>query len=354
MSFSRKQCNILRGLAILSIVLHNFLHQTRFGFTGQNESSFDIERTQGFLASVFSDGVWNAFCEIFSFLGWIGVPVFVFLSGYGLVKKYEQEDTPLKIWPYLKHSWLKLFLLMLPGVLFCALFNQFLGLGGLHVQLKYAAYLSLLGNLFGLDSMTPSIYWYFGLTFELYLAYIVLNKYRSRILLILGITLPLILQICLLYTGKENLVHFNLRNMIGWLPMFCTGVFLGRYKKRDEEKPDKRWWIYLLSLLLSAALLIPCNKSPWCWALIHFVSFAFFFSLFKLIDRLPHVNSVFVFIGSYASFIFAAHPIARIIVNECRIESWGAGLELLLYLLFIAILVPLYRIIVVKLTALFQ
>ena len=304
---------------------------------------------------MFSEGFWNAFGEVFSFLGWIGVPVFVFLSGYGLVMKYEQDPSPFRIWPYIKHSWLKLFLLMLPGVLFCAVFNQIIGMGGLHVQLKYAAYLSLLGNLFGLDTLTPSIYWYFGLTFELYLAYIVLNKYRSKILLFICIALPLVLQIILLYAGKDNIVHFNLRNLIGWLPMFCMGVFLGRYEKR-EERPEKKspWWIFLLLLLISSVLLIPCNLYPWCWVLIHFVSFVFFYSLFYLFHRLPHIGSVFAFVGSYASFVFAAHPIARIIINECRIESWGAGLELLLYLLLIIILVPLYKFIVVKLAALFH
>ena len=266
MSLSREQCNELRGLAILAIVLHNFLHQTRFGFTGQNESAFQLERTHDFLAGVFSGGFWNAFGEVFSFLGWIGVPVFVFLSGYGLVKKYEQDPSPMRTWPYVIHSWLKLFLLMLPGVLFCAVFNQIIGLGGLHVQLKYAAYLSLLGNLFGLDTLTPSIYWYFGLTFELYLVYIVLNKHRSKVLLAIGIVFPLILQFFLLYAGKDSIVHFNLRNLIGWLPVFCTAVILGRHEKYGERPDEKTpWWVFLVLLFISSALLIPCNTYPWCW-----------------------------------------------------------------------------------------
>ena len=356
MSISRKQCNELRGLAILAIIFHNFLHQTRFGFTTQNESSFDPARTQEFLGRVFHEGFWNSLGEVFSFLGWIGVPVFVFLSGYGLVKKYEQGSTPLKIKTYVKHSWLKLFLLMLPGVLFCALYNQFMGLGGLHTHIRYAIYLSLLGNFVGIDTMTPSIYWYFGLTFELYLVYILFNRFRSKRLLLICMIAPLILQLGLLLLGQDNLVHFNLRNFIGWLPVFGTGIYLGRYEKphvENSEKPSSRW-LYLLLLLLSSGLIVLCNVSPWSWVLIHFAALLFFYSLIKVFDGLTPVKSLFAFIGTYASFIFASHPIARIIINECHLGSHGLnpGMELLLYVLLVIALLPLYKFIVVKLTKL--
>ncbi len=355
MSLSREQCNELRGLAIIFIVIHNFVHQVRFGFTCQNESSFLIERTRDYLDRVFSGGILNSVYEFFSFLGWIGVPVFVFLSGYGLVKKYETDSHSLIIKTYVGHSWLKLFFLMLPGVVFFALFNQFIGLGGLHVHLKYAAYLSLLGNLFGLDTLTPSIYWYFGLTFELYLAYIVLNRFRSKTLLFCCVALPLVFQICLLYTGHDDFVHFNLRNLIGWLPVFCTGVYLGRYGEQQKDHHNKTHWsIFLGLLILSAGLLPLCNLAPWSWVFIHFVSLLFFFCLVRLLDSVRPIASALVFLGSYSSFVFASHPISRIIVNDWSNPSWGVGLQLMLYFLLIFAMVPLYKFIVVKLTALFN
>lgn len=354
MSLSRKQCNELRGLAIIFIVIHNFVHQVRFGFTCQNESSFLIERTRDYLDRVFSGGLGNSFYEFFSFLGWIGVPVFVFLSGYGLVKKYETDPHSLKLKTYVGHSWLKLFFLMLPGVVFFSLFNQFIGLGGLHVHLKYAAYLSLLGNLFGLDTLTPSIYWYFGLTFELYLAYIVLNRFRSKALLFCCIALPLVFQIGLLYTGHNDFVHFNLRNLIGWLPVFCSGVFLGRYGEQYADYKKVHWGAFLALFLLSAGLLPLCNLAPWSWVLIHFVSLLFFYCLVRVLEQIRPIASALVFLGSYSSFVFASHPISRIIVNDCSDGSWGVGLELMLYLLLIFALAPLYKFIVVKLTALFN
>lgn len=168
MNLSRTQCSILKGLAILSIALHNFIHQIRFGFAQQNESSFNIDNTINFFQGL-NEGGWNTLLQFSSFLGWIGVPVFVFLSGYGLVRKYESSSNIVKTGPYICHSWAKLFSMMLPGILFFAVFMQLTGYGGFHVQIKYAAYLSMLGNLFGLYELTPGVYWYFGLTFELYL-----------------------------------------------------------------------------------------------------------------------------------------------------------------------------------------
>lgn len=355
MNIPRKQCNVLRGLAIVCIVFHNFLHQG-FGFTTQNESSFSINRTQDFLESLCNGGFWNALGEIFSFLGWLGVPVFVFLSGYGLVKKYEQSTTPMDVKAFIRHSWLKLFLLMLPGVLFFALYHQLTGIGGLNVNIRYGVYLSLLGNLFGVDTMTPSIYWYFGLTFELYLAYIILNRYRSSFLLAAGIVFPIILQICLLHVGKDGFIHFNLRNIVGWLPVFCSGILVGRYESNFGSDHDNniRSYYYLIILLVLSGLLIICNTVPHLWVLIHFVSVLFFYCLARLLCKLRSVETAFAFIGLYSSFIFASHPISRLIITEYRTESWDIGIQLLLYILLIVILVPIYRFIVNKITALFQ
>ena len=58
----------------------------------------------------------NLFGELFSFLGWIGVPVFVFLTGYGLASKYPCK-ADIDAYKYLKFNYLKLFLLLLLGIL---------------------------------------------------------------------------------------------------------------------------------------------------------------------------------------------------------------------------------------------
>lgn len=72
----------MRGIAILFIILHNYLHLEQYGFTGENEMSFSGDKAVDFFNAV-SNGS-NVIAEFLSHLGWIGVPVFVFLTGYGI------------------------------------------------------------------------------------------------------------------------------------------------------------------------------------------------------------------------------------------------------------------------------
>ena len=87
---SRAECTAMRGIAILAIVLHNYCH-----FIGkivkENEYQFFTSN---------NDRLWHALTNIdellpvhlLSYFGHYGVPVFLFLSGFGLVKKYEKNE----------------------------------------------------------------------------------------------------------------------------------------------------------------------------------------------------------------------------------------------------------------------
>lgn len=344
MELSKRQCNELRGLAILSIVLHNFFHQERFGFAQQNEGSFDLGRTADFLSGL-GDGLGNALCEISSFLGWLGVPVFVFLSGYGLARKYESSPAgSLAFLPHVKHSWLKLFKLMLPGVLFCAAFMQLSGFGGIGAMARYVVYLSQLGNLVGMPAPTPGVYWYFGLTFELYVCYVLFERYRDRRILLLGLVPPLLLQYFLLLTGRDGLLGYNLNNLIGWLPVFVTGIGAARLHL-DNPISRKNAIFPVLLLVVSAALSVACNLSRWSWGLIHFVALAFFFALTDLVDRVAPLRRVFDFLGAWGSYLFVGHPIARLVAKSVYPGKLSIGHEFLLYLVLLTVVVIVYRVI---------
>lgn len=78
---SKENSKILRGLGIMAIILHNFSICPQFGLSACNEMSFSIENSMAYF-STFKDG--NIITEFISFLGWTGVPVFVFLTGYGI------------------------------------------------------------------------------------------------------------------------------------------------------------------------------------------------------------------------------------------------------------------------------
>lgn len=87
MSLTKTECSALRGIAILGIVMHNFLHWLR-PMVKENEYQFHQNNVDGIMG-VLSRLDWDIPLQLFSFFGHYGVPVFLFLSGYGLVKKYE-------------------------------------------------------------------------------------------------------------------------------------------------------------------------------------------------------------------------------------------------------------------------
>ena len=78
---SKDNSLILRGLGITSIMLHIFLTNPQFGLSRCNEMSFSTEKTWAFLNSL---GHGNMIAEFITFIGWVAMPVFVFLTGYGV------------------------------------------------------------------------------------------------------------------------------------------------------------------------------------------------------------------------------------------------------------------------------
>lgn len=80
--FTRDDTNVIKGVAILSIILHNLLHWISPS-PGENEFDFYRDRVNNFI-----DGIINCPLEsinlIISYFGHYGVQLFVFVSGMGL------------------------------------------------------------------------------------------------------------------------------------------------------------------------------------------------------------------------------------------------------------------------------
>ena len=86
---TRDDCSAMRGIAILAIMLHNYCH-----FIGrivqENEYQFFASNNDK-LWQVLSNPDALLPVHLLSYFGHYGVPVFLFLSGYGLVMKYEKN-----------------------------------------------------------------------------------------------------------------------------------------------------------------------------------------------------------------------------------------------------------------------
>ena len=117
---NRQQCQALRGIAIIGIFLHNYCHWLK-GIVRENEYQY-FERNVSGLDGVMANTDWNLPLHLLSFFGHYGVPLFLFLSAYGLVLKYEAGPSLSSGWAPLKGSWrfvryhfLKLFKMMVAG-----------------------------------------------------------------------------------------------------------------------------------------------------------------------------------------------------------------------------------------------
>lgn len=86
---TREACNALRGLAIIGIFLHNYCHWLG-PIVKENEYQY-IQHNVDWLAQVIVNPDFNLPIHLLSFFGHYGVPVFLFLSAYGLVMKYEAK-----------------------------------------------------------------------------------------------------------------------------------------------------------------------------------------------------------------------------------------------------------------------
>lgn len=84
-SLSKDESLALRGICITMIVLHNLIHNV-VPFH-ENEKWFNISNAEYFLNNITNHPILGSI----SYLGWLGVPMFFFLSGYGLQKNMEEK-----------------------------------------------------------------------------------------------------------------------------------------------------------------------------------------------------------------------------------------------------------------------
>ena len=203
---TKTECSVIRAYAILSIFLHNYIHWLP-NTPQENEFEFDANRHWNFIHSIISGS--DIFINLFSYLGHLGVPVFVFLSGYGLAQKYDKQAT-IGIKSFIAKHFTKLFKPLLGGMLIYIIV-MYIRDGEWPTFHTLALQCLMLQNLivpferFG----SPEPYWYFGMTMQLYVIYIIF-VYKHSLRWITAFTLlSIILSVFLGSIDKYlPLLHF--------------------------------------------------------------------------------------------------------------------------------------------------
>ena len=338
---TRTECNTLRGLAIIGIFLHNYCHWLR-PVVKENEYQY-IQRNVDNLYQVLQ-GSWDElfFFHILSFFGHYGVPIFLFLSAYGLTMKYElklptgptnnqETQATLPLFGFIKYHWLKLFRMMIVGFVAFTMVDNITKGPHLYKVMDIIGQMGLFNNILPHpdDIIWPGPYWFFGLMLQLYIVYRLL-LYRRHWLWNVGL-IVLSLAIQLACDPESDALNRWRYNFIGGMLPFGAGLLYARYVRPWGTATN--FVAFILSVL--AILLMSFSYLTWyfvplaiCIASITFV---------KLISRLEvaigckslSFMNILSWVGSISAALFVCHPITRkIFIPISKAGDYWTGLLL--------------------------
>lgn len=293
----------LRGLAILSIITHNFTHWMH-GAIFENEFMFQSWHVDKLL-HYLSHPDYRLPLQLFSFFGHYGVVLFVFLSAYGLEKKYGHTSKEVPTLPFIWKHYLKLFSMCIVGCVTFFIVNLFSSRGAMDLAGSLLNWMSMLRNLNLIQTEVYDLgpYWYFGLMFELYIIYKLFLFRRSWGIIIGVILLSIIAQAVVTPDGKT--MDWLRNNFIGSLLPFGLGLLYARY----EEKIQLSKIIYIAIAVLSLIAIFMTSLSfiPWLFTPIFVCALGI--SVAQLLPQ--KIQSPIMWVGGISAAIFVSHPIVR-------------------------------------------
>ena len=326
----KKECSALRGLAIVFIMLHNYCHWLPFAVQ-ENEFSFSVEKYIQFW-NVIS---WETlFIHFFSFWGHLGVSVFVFLSGYGLVKKYDTTNIDWKIFT-LQH-YKKLCVPMVSGfiayfiVLFIIHYPTNQDISAIIPIKRFLAQISLIINFLPDPHrlIMPGPYWYFGLTMQLYLIYLLFVYKRSLLYITIMAVCFFIISMFLEY--NPQLVISTKYNFTGWLFPFVYGILMGR--KNLNPSNYLTYFVVVITFFL-----IPLfGYSFYTWLLIPLLVTILLTHFIRILPTC--IINILDVLGKKSLYIFVLHPITRELTIQIG-KNGNPYIGLTMYIILTLILV---------------
>ena len=225
--------SLYKGIAILMIVTHNFMHL--FPAPKENEFGFYPDRFFDLLHLVYNEPE-NIVRVLLSFFGHFGVQIFIFLSAYGLTKKYSTHK--LTYWPFIWQRIVKIYpafiLSILAWLVITGWFIEWHGFLG-PAKILYWDIEGLFLKLFLLSNFIPGKslspvgpWWFIPFIFQFYFVFphllYLYSKWGGFILLVIsafGVIFSIAVQGKL---GGLN-IYFTI---LGHLPEFCLGIYLAK------------------------------------------------------------------------------------------------------------------------------
>lgn len=318
---SRAECNILRGLAILGIVLHNYCHWLG-PIVKENEYTYD-QHNVDVLHQVLSHPDGCLPIHLLSFFGHYGVPVFLFLSAYGLVCKYEHGGSatraghaPLPPVPrFIAYHYLKLFKMMIVGFVAFTVVDAMTPGSWHYTVTQILAQLCMVNNVLPDPDhqIWPGPYWFFGLMLQLYIVYRLVLARRPWTYTVVLMAVCVLLQM-VMEPDSDTMNRYRYNFMGGMLP-FGLGLLYARYGHRLHTGLHGGW-AYACMLLGACLLIYLCSLEFYLWALVPAWVCAAAVCAVRWLAAWPTalhtpVTTVLVWMGQVSAALFVCHPILR-------------------------------------------
>ncbi len=301
---TRNECSAMRGIAIIAIMLHNYCH-----FIGKI-----VKENEYMFQTVNNDRLWYALTHpdellsvhLLSYFGHYGVPVFLFLSGLGLVLKYEASPQPSPkgkgTWTlrtgsrFILYHYLKLLRMLIVG------FTLFLMVDAVTPG-RFA---------FHWDNVLAQLLMYINVLPEPDKIICLLLYRRSSWVVVALIVVCWLLQV---FCDPDGDTLNRLRyNFIGGMLPFGLGILAARIPKvgifhSQAGNISFPRWEYLVGFLLALFLIVAMGfwYHSWLWVPVFII-----IGTIALVKMMPEcILKVFVWFGGISAAMFVVHPIVR-------------------------------------------
>ena len=335
---TRAECNALRGIAILGIFLHNFCHWLN-PVVKENEYQYFQHNVDWFAqCAVRVNELFPA--HVISFFGHYGVPVFLFLSAYGLEMKYGngQGKAPdgrrVVVSSFVRYHYLKLFKMMIVGFI-CFTVVDAMTAGSWHYNVaQIVGQLLMINNFYDQPdrNIWPGPFWFFGLMLQLYVVYRLL-LYRRHWGWTVGLMAVCTVAQLFMDPEGENLNYWRYNFMGGMLP-FGLGLLFARYGNK-VMLVNLTFGSFLMSWVVCSFFIVSASGSFYTWVIVPvLVCYASVYFI-KTVSTLPlpwlraRIGYVLGWLGNVSAALFVIHPaIRKVFITVSRQGDIYTGLLL--------------------------
>lgn len=288
------------------IAMHNFMKH--FPLPKENEFIFHADRFFDFI-SILLDEPENVIRGALSFFGHFGVQIFIFLSAYGLTRKYSQHK--MVYLPFILERAAKIlpaFMLSILAWMFVVgWFNGGLGLSGPFQLVDLYSASLLFKFLFFIpaqpfDPVGP--WWFIPFIFQFYFIFPLLLYLYSRWgwRSLFTISMGSILFSLALQGGIGNINFYT--TVFGHLPELCLGIYLAKNESVEQRIPPIFFVVIVAIFLLGNIYQLLWYTSHLSFLLILLVAFKYIVSRIRTVKT---VQKIILYLGNISMPLFLVH-----------------------------------------------